>query len=189
MINLAIFASGSGSNAQAIMEYFKDHAKIKVVALLANKPSAFALERAKNYGIDTMVFDREKFKGNEVVEYLDNKNVDLIALAGFLWLIPDQYIKNYKILNIHPALLPKYGGKGLYGMYVHNAVKEAGDSFSGMTIHEVNENYDEGSIIFQESCPIEPDFTPDEIAESVLKLEHKNYPIVIEEYAIKNIKK
>ena len=189
MINIAIFASGSGSNAESIMEYFKHHSSIKVVAVLANKPDAFVLERAKKYGVDTMVFNKESYKGEDVINFLDQHQVDLIALAGFLWLIPTKYIDKYEILNIHPALLPKYGGKGLYGIHVHTAVKESGDSQSGMTIHKVNQNYDEGDILFQESCDIDASDSPEEIGKKVLKLEHKNYPSVIENYAIKNIKK
>ncbi len=189
MINLAILASGSGSNAEAIMKYFEKSEKVHVVAVLANKPDALVLERAKKYGVETMVFNKKQFMGGEVSGFLESKNVDIIALAGFLWLIPELLIEKFPILNIHPALLPKYGGKGLYGIHVHRAVKEAGDLISGMTIHEVNKNYDEGRILFQESCDLDPSDRPEDIASKVLKLEHKNYPRVIEDYAFKNIKK
>lgn len=190
MINLAIFASGSGSNAEAILNYFKDHNTIRVATVLSNNSDAYVLERAKNHGVCSKVFNRESFESHdEIIRYLEEKEIDLIILAGFLWLIPQPYLERFHILNIHPALLPKYGGKGFHGIHVHRAVKEAGDTQSGITIHEVNEKYDEGNILYQENCDLDPKDMPEDIAAKVLKLEHKNYPRVIEEFATNTIKK
>ena len=189
MIKLAILASGSGSNAEAIINHFKSHEEISVELILANRRDAYVLTRGDNHGITNRHFSREEFKNLDVLEILESHEIDMIILAGFLWLVPEAYIERFPILNIHPALLPKHGGKGLYGMKVHNAVKQAGDEISGMTIHEVNKHYDEGHILFQESCPVYPEDTPEDIAARVLKLEHKNYPRVIEEFAVKTFKK
>ena len=185
MVNLALFATGSGSNAEAIISYFKDHPHVRVSCIISNKPDAYVLQRAKNHSIDARVFQKSEFENGNVLEYLNEKKVDMIALAGFLLLVPESLIASFPILNIHPALLPKFGGKGMYGMNVHKAVAEAGESESGMTIHVVDQNYDEGKILFQESCPVYTTDTPETIAARVLKLEHKNYPRVIEEFAKK----
>ena len=184
MTNIALFASGSGSNAQRIIEYFQDHPEIKVSILLSNNKDAYALERAKKLGVETLVFDRKTFTAsNEVVNVLKKRAISWIVLAGFLWLVPDNLTKAFKdkIINIHPALLPLYGGKGMYGMHVHKAVVEAGDQESGISIHYVNENYDEGKLIFQAKCLVEPGDTPEIVAKKVQALEHEHFPRVIEE--------
>ena len=182
---IAIFASGSGSNAQNIIEYFADNKNIIVDSVWTNNPSAYVLERAKKCGIDSFIFSREEFKNTLfVVEKLKNRNINLIVLAGFLWLIPSNLIQNFRIINIHPALLPKYGGKGMYGMNVHQAVVENKEIESGISIHFVNEKYDEGEIIFQAVCPVLPSDSPEDVAEKVHQLEYKHFPEVIEKVLI-----
>ena len=178
---IAILASGSGTNAQNIFEYFYDNEKVVVDSLWANKPDAYALKRAEKYGIDNFVFNRKQFyQTNEMAEILRNRKVDLIVLAGFLWLIPDNLIKNFQIVNIHPALLPKYGGKGMYGMNVHKAVVENKETESGISIHFVNEKYDEGELVFQAKCPVCENDTPEMVAEKIHKLEYEHFPKIIE---------
>lgn len=189
-IRLAIFASGSGSNAEKIFEYFKNHPDISVELLLSNNSKAFALTRAEKYGVPTLVFSREEFyESEQVSEYLKHKGITHIILAGFMWLVPQHLLKEYPnhILNIHPALLPKYGGKGMYGMHVHRAVLAAGESETGITIHLVNEQYDEGKILFQARCPINPNYTAEEVAEKIHLLEYQHYPKVIEEFVLDTI--
>lgn len=184
-VSIAIFSSGSGSNAEKIMSYFEDHETIRVKVLMSNNPKAYALERAAKYNVPTRIFDRNTFyQSEQIVAELKSAKVDLIVLAGFLWLVPAYLIKAYpdKILNIHPALLPAYGGKGMYGLNVHKAVKAAGDAHSGMTIHVVNEVYDKGEILFQAKCDIDPADDAEEIARKVLILEHAHYAPVIEDY-------
>lgn len=183
MKRIAIFASGSGSNAQKIIEHFKENKEIEVSIILSNNAKAYVLERAANEGIPAYVFDRQLFyESSQVHDILKKIGVDFIVLAGFLWLIPDKLLKSWpdRIINIHPALLPKFGGKGMYGDRVHKAVIEAGEKETGISIHYVNEKYDEGEIIFQESFDIQPDDTPDSIAEKIHKLEHKHFPLVVE---------
>jgi phosphoribosylglycinamide formyltransferase-1 len=178
---IALFASGSGSNAQNIIEYFSENELVEVDSVWTNNPNAYALERAKKFGVDTFVFTKDEFRNsNFVVETLKKRNIDLIILAGFLWLIPVNLIQNFKIINIHPALLPKYGGKGMYGLNVHRAVVENKDSESGISIHFVNEKYDDGEIIFQAKCPVLPTDSPEEVAIKVHQLEYKYFPEVIE---------
>ena len=181
---IAIFASGSGSNAEKIIQHFANHPSIEVAVVLSNKADAFVLERAKKFSIPSEVFNREEFRDPSFPEVLHKYQVTHIVLAGFLWLIPDYLVKNYpdRIVNIHPALLPKYGGKGMYGARVHEAVKLAGETETGITIHLVNEHYDEGAVLFQASCPIGSEYSPDEIANCVHALEHKHYPEVIEKW-------
>lgn len=184
---IAIFASGSGTNAEKIFRHFEDHPHIEVVMLLSNKPDAYALKRAQNHHIDTVVFNREQFRDGKIItKALQRAGVTHIVLAGFLWLIPDYLLTAYpdKIINIHPALLPKYGGKGMYGSKVHEAVKAAGDMVTGITIHLVNNKYDEGRILFQGKCNLSMDYTPEEIAACVHKLEYEHYPSVIEEWIL-----
>ena len=188
MINIAIFASGSGSNAEAIINYFDGHSEVQVSAILSNNDDAYVLMRAEKHGIRSLVFTRSELRGEEVIGFLKSVDTTFIVLAGFLLLIPEKLIAEYKILNIHPALLPKYGGKGMFGINVHRAVEISGDIESGMTIHLVDENYDEGEVLYQEQCAIEPTDTAEEIASKVLVLEHKNYPRVIEEFAVKTYK-
>jgi phosphoribosylglycinamide formyltransferase-1 len=186
---LAIFASGSGTNAEEIFKHFKNHPSIEVVLLLSNNPQAFALQRARNFGIDTKIFDRSLFRESTVVlDWLQEKKVTHVVLAGFLWLIPAYLIQAYPhhIINIHPALLPNHGGKGMYGMKVHEAVKLAGDTKTGITIHAVDDKYDEGEVIFQATCPVHADDTPEQIADKVHKLEYQHYPAVIERWVLRN---
>ncbi len=182
---LAIFLSGNGSNAEAIFSHFKNHPTITVALVLSNNSEAFGLQRAKNFGLKTHVFDRNQFHESEVVlNWLKEEQVTHIALAGFLWMIPQNLIHAYPkhIINIHPALLPKFGGKGMYGSKVHAAVKVADEKETGITLHEVNEIYDEGKIIFQASCEVLPEDTPESIAKKVQALEHAHYPVEIEKW-------
>jgi phosphoribosylglycinamide formyltransferase 1 len=181
---IAVFASGSGSNAEKIFEYFQDHPLARVELLLTNRKDAYVIERAKKFNIPIEVFDRYKFyESDDILKILKDKDISLIVLAGFLWLVPKNLVDNYqaKIINIHPALLPKYGGKGMYGLNVHKAVIDAKEEESGITIHLVNDHYDEGDIIFKKSCAIESSDTPEEVAKKVQILEHKYYPLIIEE--------
>ena len=180
---MAILASGSGSNAENLFNYFKDHKTIRLDCILANKPDAFVLERAKRLGVDSMVFNREQFKNsNYVVDLLKERGVDWIVLAGFLWLIPCNMIAAFanRIVNIHPALLPNYGGKGMYGMRVHEAVVANKETETGITIHYVNEKYDEGKIIFQAKCNVEKNDNADEVATKIHALEYEHFPRIIE---------
>ena len=176
-------ASGSGTNAENIIRFFRTNADIKVQLVLSNKSDAYVLDRARSFKIETMVFNRAQFyESDEIVNMLLEKKIDLLVLAGFLWLLPESLVKAFEgsIVNIHPALLPKYGGKGMYGMRVHQSVLENNETESGITIHLVNEKYDEGDIIFQERCRIEPGETPESLAEKVHELEYKHFPPVIE---------
>ncbi|MVN89803.1 phosphoribosylglycinamide formyltransferase [Mucilaginibacter aquatilis] len=180
---IAIFASGSGSNAQKLMEYFKNHNDGEVVLVLTNNPDAYVLQRADNFEIPTHVFTREEFfKTDEVIKLLKNVQADLIVLAGFLWLVPQSLLKAFpnQIINIHPSLLPKYGGKGMYGDHVHKAVLANNEVESGITIHFVNEHFDEGETIHQAKFKIEPDDTLDSIKLKGQQLEHQHFPKVIE---------
>jgi phosphoribosylglycinamide formyltransferase-1 len=182
---LAIFISGSGSNAEAIFQHFQTHPSIKVEMVLSNNAEAFGLERAKKFSIPSKVFTRQQFReSEEVLQWLKESGITHIVLAGFLWLIPSHLIKAFPhhIINIHPALLPKFGGQGMYGMKVHEAVRSSKDSQTGISIHEVDEKYDEGRIVFQAVCEIDSLDTPKEIAEKVQRLEHLNYPRVIEDW-------
>lgn len=184
---VAVFASGSGTNAEEVFKYFRNHAFIDVVLLLSNNPNAFALQRAKNYGIRTVVFNRQDLhEGSMIRSQLNNARATHIVLAGFLWLIPDYLLKAFpdRIINIHPTLLPKYGGKGMYGLKIHEAVKASRDRETGITIHVVNDRYDEGKILFQGKCPVTEDQAPEEIAACVLKLEHEYYSRVIEKWIL-----
>ncbi len=184
MIKIAIFASGSGTNAENIAKYFDNHLRARVDIILSNNPNAYVLERAKKLHIPAIVFTREQlYEDNTVLNLLKFRGIDFIALAGFLWKIPENIIKAYpqRIVNIHPALLPKYGGKGMYGNHVHKAVLEAGEKKSGITIHYVNENYDEGDIIFQTQCPVLPDDTVETLAQRLHQLEYEHYPRIIEQ--------
>ena len=180
---IAIFASGTGSNAQKIIDYFKAHELISVGLIVSNKIEAGVLEIAKQEGIPFVVIDRKSFYETEqLISQLQGRGIEWIILAGFLWLIPDYLIQAFpkKMVNIHPALLPKYGGKGMYGMHVHKAVKNNQEKISGITIHYVNEHYDEGQIIHQATCEIEPEDSVQDIRDKVLKLEHYHYPRVVE---------
>lgn len=186
MKRIAIFASGSGTNAQNIIEYFKNSRDIIVDSLWSNNENAYALIRAEKQGIETFTFGRDElYRSIEVLEALSERKVDMIVLAGFLWLLPHNLTDEFIVVNIHPALLPKYGGKGMYGNYVHEAVLRNKDRESGISIHYVNELYDEGSIIFQAKCPVSPSDNPQTLAEKVHKLEYEHYPRVIEEILLK----
>jgi phosphoribosylglycinamide formyltransferase 1 len=183
-IQLAIFASGSGSNAQKIIQYFEQHQNITVSLVVSNKPDAKVLSIAQAHHIDTLIINRTDFYHSEqILQVFENKKINFIVLAGFLWLIPIYIVKAFpkKIVNIHPALLPKYGGKGMFGHHVHEAVKAANETESGMTIHYVNEHYDEGDIIFQSKCVLSEKDSAEDIAAKVLALEHEHFARVIEQ--------
>jgi phosphoribosylglycinamide formyltransferase-1 len=184
-IRLAVFASGSGTNAEQIMLRFQQHLQIEVVLVLSNKANAFVLERAKKFGVPSKVFDRQQFRETgEVLGWLTDHRITHIVLAGFMWLMPENIIRAYpnKIINIHPALLPKFGGKGMYGHHVHEAVRAAGEKETGITIHLVNEHYDEGKILFQAVTALDATDTPDTIAHKVHALEYRHYPEQIEKW-------
>jgi phosphoribosylglycinamide formyltransferase 1 len=184
-IRVAIFASGGGSNAQKIIEHFADnHTNIRIALVVCNKPGAGVLTIAQQAGIPTMMIERSRFFGHEsYVPELQTAKIDFIVLAGFLLKIPDVLIKAWpqKIVNIHPALLPKYGGKGMYGHFVHEAVLAAGDKESGITIHYVDELYDHGQHLLQAKCPVLPNDTPETLAKRVLQLEHQHFAKTIEQ--------
>jgi phosphoribosylglycinamide formyltransferase-1 len=186
-IRLVVFASGNGSNAQRIAEYFSNHPIIRVGLMLTNRPDAYVRTRATQLNIPCEVFGREELNDPlRFPEILKKHRIDAIILAGFLWLIPAYLLLMYpkRILNIHPALLPAYGGKGMYGNSVHQAVIRAGEEESGITIHHVNERYDEGDVIFQARCPVYPDDTPDVLASRIHELEYRYFPVVIEQALI-----
>jgi phosphoribosylglycinamide formyltransferase-1 len=186
--NIAIFASGTGSNAQKIMEYFNRHPQIRVALVLSNNSQAGVFSLAQQYHVPALTFTRTQFyETKQVIHILQEYTIEWIVLAGFLWLIPADLIRHFpdKILNIHPALLPKYGGKGMYGARVHQAVVEAGETSTGITIHLVNEVYDQGKIIFQAACEVTPKDTPEEVAHKVQALEHAHFASVIEKLILK----
>lgn len=187
MQRIAIFASGTGSNAARIMDYFKNHASIEVSLVLSNKKDAPVLEKAQAAHVETFTFNRnELYESHNVLDALSARKIDLVVLAGFMWLVPENLVKAYsnRIINIHPALLPKFGGKGMYGMHVHRAVKEAGETETGITIHLVNEEYDKGRILAQAKCGIDEKDTPETIATKIHALEYANFPVVIEHYLL-----
>lgn len=184
MKNIAIFASGEGTNAQNIIDYFKHSTKAKVSVVISNSAVANVINRAKKAQIETLIIDRERFYGSQhLAEDLKSKSIDLIVLAGFLWIVPESLILAFpnKIINIHPALLPKFGGKGMYGMNVHKAVVEAKEKESGITIHYVNENYDEGEIISQHTCPVNNTDTAESVANKIHMLETEFFPKIIDQ--------
>jgi phosphoribosylglycinamide formyltransferase-1 len=189
MKRIAIFASGSGSNAEKICEYFSPRTDVEVSLILTNNPEAGVIKRARRLHIPVVVFDRKTFYESErILQLLKNDGIDFIVLAGFMMLIPPFLVAGYpdQIVNIHPALLPKHGGKGMYGHFVHEAVVAAGDTQSGITIHFVNERYDEGNIIFQATCEVLPGDSPDDVATKVQALEHIHFPRVIDETIMKS---
>jgi phosphoribosylglycinamide formyltransferase-1 len=184
MNKLAIFASGSGSNAENIVEYFSKHEEVTTPIIVSNKKDAYIHERAQKLGVPSFTFSKKEFEESDhVLDILKKYEIDWIILAGFLLKIPKNLLKTFpdKIINIHPALLPKFGGKGMYGRHVHEAVAAAGEKISGITIHYVNENYDEGKIIFQTNCEILPTDTPEDIAAKVHTLEYEYFPKIIEQ--------
>ena len=182
MKRLAIFASGNGSNAQAIAEYFSESSEARVMLILSNSKDAFVIERAKALNIPVRVFNRSDFyETDAITSLMIDEQIDLIVLAGFLWLLPPSLIHAFpdRIINIHPALLPSYGGKGMYGSKVHSAVIEAGEKESGISIHFVNEHYDQGQVIFQARCTVEADDTPDTLAAKIHALEYAHFAATI----------
>ncbi len=190
-INIAIFASGTGSNAQKIIDHFRNSSLIKIGLIVSNKKDARVLQIAEKEKIPSLIIEKEKFfRGDAYLNELHKKKIDFIVLAGFLWKIPDKLINAYpkRIINIHPALLPKYGGKGMYGPKVHETVLTAKEKESGITIHYVDEHYDNGDIILQLRCPVFEDDTPESLANRIHSLEYANYPVIIEELVSKLVK-
>ena len=188
MRKIAIFASGSGTNAENIIKYFSNRKSAKVSLVLSNKQEASVLKRAAALNVKSVFFERSDFyNSDKVLNYLLDEKIDFVVLAGFLWLIPANILSTYKgrIVNIHPALLPSYGGKGMYGERVHRAVLENHEKESGITIHMVNRFYDEGDIVFQARCRIEPSDTTETLAARVHTLEYEDYPKVIEDLITK----
>ena len=182
MRNIAILASGEGTNAERITRYFNGHPSVKVAVIITNKSEAGVIRRAESLGIPVEVLPASSFKEGKATHVLQRYNVDFVVLAGFLLRVPDDMLTAYpqQIVNIHPSLLPKFGGKGMYGSRVHEAVLDADESESGITIHYINEHYDEGAIILQAHCPVMATDTPDSLATRVHQLEYEHYPKVIE---------
>lgn len=188
MHKLAIFASGSGTNAENIIRYFQNEPQVSVSCVCTNRPDACVIQRARNHEIPVFVFSKEEFHQTEVVvNYLIINNIEWIVLAGFLWLIPDNILQHFsnRIINIHPALLPKHGGKGMYGNRVHQAVIDQKESLSGITVHYVNPEYDKGRIIFQATCPVFPGDTAETLAARIHELEYRHFPEVIKQEILK----
>jgi phosphoribosylglycinamide formyltransferase-1 len=184
MNNLAVFASGSGTNAENLVKYFsKEGSVMDPVVIISNRRGAYVHERARMLGVPSVTFSGEEFESDVVLQTLQRYGVEWIVLAGFLLKVPEVLLRAFprRVINIHPALLPKFGGKGMYGRHVHEAVVAAGESESGITVHYVDEHYDEGEIIFQASCPVLPSDTPDDVAGKVHELEYKFVPKVIED--------
>jgi phosphoribosylglycinamide formyltransferase-1 len=181
--NLVIFASGSGSNAEKIIAHFQDLNQIRISHIFCNNPEAGVIARAERLGVPCSIFSREEYKNGSLLRKIQSLQTDYLILAGFLWLIPAEFVQAYpnRIINLHPALLPKFGGKGMYGHFVHEAEVAAGEKESGITIHYVNEHYDEGAIIFQSSFAVDPSDTPEDVARKGQVLEHRDFPRVIEE--------
>lgn len=182
MKNLVIFASGSGSNAEKIFDYFKISTEVKITHIFCNNPNAGIVSRAERLTIPCTIFSRAEYKDRTVLNKVQSLNTDWIILAGFLWLIPSEFIQAFpqRIINLHPALLPKFAGKGMFGHFVHEAVVAANSTESGITIHFVNEHYDEGGIIHQSSFPVLPTDTAEDVAKKGQLLEHREFPRVIE---------
>lgn len=183
MKNIAIFASGAGSNAQKIIDHFKQSDKARVTVIVCNKPGAGVLQIAEREGITSILIEKEAFlHSDKYIQLLKEQKIDLVVLAGFLWKIPANLVQAFpnRIINIHPALLPKFGGKGMYGHFVHEAVIAAGEKESGITIHFVNEKYDDGETILQERIIITPEDTPESVARKVQALEHQWFPVIVE---------
>ena len=182
--SIALFASGNGSNAVNLIRFFQNHPQIEVKTLICNKPDAPVVSKAESLGVEVLVFNNEEFEsGLTVLQELDYRSIDWIVLAGFLRKIPINIIRGYqnRIINIHPSLLPKYGGKGMYGKFVHNAVIEAKELKSGISIHLVNEEFDEGEILAQFETELTGNDTCDSLAEKIHTLEHKHFPIIVEQ--------
>lgn len=183
MKNIALFASGSGSNAENIIKYFENHPNIRVDSVWSNKKAAFVLQRALNLGVESHYFTRTEFIETDfLLKELQKRKIEMIVLAGFLWLVPPEFVEAFTIINIHPALLPSYGGKGMYGSFVHEAVLLSKEKESGITIHLVNKDYDKGDHLVQVRCPVLPDDSVDTLAARIHELEYKYFPKAIEEY-------
>jgi len=187
MRKIALFASGSGTNVENIISYFENNSIVNQYLVLVNNPHAKVIEKAEKRKVPVYIFDKNKLNNGELAEKLAVFQPDLIVLAGFLWKFPEDLVKKYhnQVINIHPALLPKYGGKGMYGHFVHEAVLANKETETGITIHFVNENYDEGAIILQATTPVEAHYTAEDIAKAVQALEYKHFPIVIEQLLAK----
>ena len=188
MKKILLFASGTGSNVENIIHHFKNHHDIIVVGVLTNNPNAKVLDKAKSHNVPTLIFNREQLTDGFVLDKIAEIKPDLVVLSGFLWKMPEEIVKAYpnKIINIHPALLPKYGGKGMYGIKVHQTVLANKEKETGITIHYVNEHYDEGEFIFQQKVAIEDCKTPEEVANKIQELEHKHFPKIIEKLLTSN---
>jgi phosphoribosylglycinamide formyltransferase-1 len=183
MKRIVIFASGSGTNAENLISFFNHNGRARVVLVLSNNPNAKVLERAQRLNVRSLSFNKIDFiETEEVLGTIKTSNLDLIVLAGFLWKFPEKILNEFpnKVINIHPALLPKYGGKGMYGMHVHEAVVKNKETETGITIHYVNEHYDEGAIIFQAKCKVNPKDSPEDVANKINRLEMEHFPKVVE---------
>ena len=182
MKKILLFASGTGSNVENIIQYFKNNPDVEIAGVFSNNSNAIVLDKAKKHNVPTLIFNREQLTEGFVLDKMTEFKPDLIVLAGFLWKMPEAIVNAYpnKIINIHPALLPKYGGKGMYGIKVHQMVLENKEKETGITIHYVNEHYDEGEFIFQQKVAIEDCKTPEEVANKIHELEHKHFPVIIE---------
>ena len=188
MKKILLFASGAGSNVENIIQYFKNNPDVKIAGVFSNNSNAIVLDKAKKHNVPTFIFNREQLTEGFVLDKMAEFKPDLVVLAGFLWKIPQEIVYAYpnKIINIHPALLPKYGGKGMYGIKVHQTVLANKEKETGITIHYVNEHYDEGEFIFQQKVAIEDCTSADEIANKIHELEHKHFPKIIEKLLIPN---
>ena len=183
MKNIAIFASGSGTNAENLIRFFRTSTYGRVKLVLSNRPDAGVLARAQTLDVETVVFNREQFyQSQDILDLLVERSIDYVVLAGFLWLVPEYLLEPFenRMINVHPALLPKYGGKGMYGHHVHAAVIENREEESGITIHRVNQKYDDGSIVFQARCRVEAGDTPEILAQRIHQLEYEHFPVVVE---------
>ncbi len=190
--HIAIFASGTGSNAKKIIEYFEHDEEITVSLIVSNNPKAPVLQIAEQYHIPTLVIKRDFFyQSDDILKIFNEYLIDFVVLAGFLWLVPDYLVKAFwkRMLNIHPALLPKYGGKGMFGMRVHESVIAAGEQESGISIHYVNEQYDEGDVVFQAKCPVFENDTPESLVSRIHELEHRYFPEVIRREILEKLPK
>jgi phosphoribosylglycinamide formyltransferase-1 len=180
---IAVWASGSGTNAERLTHYFREKQSAEVAVILSNRPGAYVLERARSLGVHAALFPNAAFRqGSELLAFHQQMRIEYIILAGFLLKVPDSIVEVYegKIINLHPALLPAFGGRGMYGMHVHRAVIDAGVKESGITIHLVNREYDEGEILFQASCPVMASDTPESLADRIHQLEYLHYPVIVE---------
>ncbi len=186
MNKVAIFASGSGSNAENLVNFFREQELITTSIIICNKPDAYVLKRAENLNIKSLVLSKSELQSDKILTILKELDIDYIILAGYLLKIPEILVENYrdKIINIHPALLPKYGGKGMYGHFVHEAVVAAGECESGITIHLVDEKYDNGKILFQAKCNVDKTDTPENVASKIAKLEMTHFPEVVQKYIL-----